>query len=290
VTRAPSLLRVLLLGAALSGCSGAANEAPVATPSMTPSGRDVAAGREVNVTYRFQVAPGAPAFEEDLHVFVHAFDQHGTQVWTADHEPATPTRQWKGAATIEYLRPLLVPRRSPTGVLEVDIGLYSPATGERVPLNGNSRGHRSYRGTLLQVRAPTGDSPAIFMDGWYEPEEASGSTWRWSRNEAEMWFRNPRQDSVLVLEMDGAVPGIAGPRHVEVRAGADLIERFDLHPGPAVRRIRMPAATLGDTDIVRIRTAVDRAQVPADRPEARSRDPRELGVRVFEAYLEPEGS
>jgi hypothetical protein len=128
------------------------------------------------------------------------------------------------------------------------------------------------------------------MAGWYDPEGEPGSTWRWSRREAEMWFRNPRRDSVLVLEIDGTLPGIEGPRSVEVRAGADLIERFDLHPGIAVRRIKMPAASLGDADVVRLRTIVDRVQVPADLPGTVSRDPRELGVRVFDAYLAPEGS
>src|SRR5262245_12648019 len=133
-------------------CSSARDDAPpVATPTVTLGSANVPLGRQVAVTYRFAVSPNAPPFAEDYVVFVHVMNESGKQMWTSDHEPPMPTRQWKPGAVIEYTQPMLVPRRGSEGHFTVEVGLYSPKSRERLPLSGDNRGRRAYRVAALDV-------------------------------------------------------------------------------------------------------------------------------------------
>lgn len=280
----------LILCAALGACSGGDAAPPVATPTVAVATPDVAAGRTVDVTYRFAVSPDAPPLKENYTVFVHVFDEKGDRVWTGDHEPPTPTREWKPGTVVEYVRPMVVPNRAKEGLISIDIGLYSPRSRERLPLSGRSNGMRSYRVASLKVTPRTGDPPAIFVEGWHEvesPEDAQGVEWHWSKREGRLWLRNPQRDAVLVLELDQPVIALPEPQQVEVRVATEVVDRFRLTSGPReIRRIKVPAALLGNKAVARFTIAVDKTFVPANVPQAASSDQRELGVRVFDAYFE----
>ena len=280
----------VMLAVAMGGCSGAAGDAtPVAVPSAVLDRETVEAGHVLDVTYRFAVSAQAPPFREDYVVFVHAYDEHGERLWTGDHQPKTPTRAWKAGEVVEYTQSMLVPRRAPAGVVRLEAGLYSPGSGARLPLEGTGSGRRSYRVGSFRVSPPVGGSTAIFMEGWYDVETdaaAPAVEWRWSRKSGELWFRNPRRDAVLVLEVDGAVPGIQEPRQLEIRVGTFVADRFELMPRLDVRRTLIPADRFGEADVARVTIAVDKPFVPAQLPDAPSADTRELGVRVFDAHLE----
>src|SRR6476661_4231114 len=100
---------LLLLFVALAGCSGKRESEPaIATPSVTFSKERVPIGSAVTVTYKFVIAPNA-SFDRDYWVFVHVLDPEGEQMWTEDHLPAVPTKQWKAGDTIEYKRTIFVP-------------------------------------------------------------------------------------------------------------------------------------------------------------------------------------
>ena len=43
-------------------------------------------------------------------MFVHFLDADRELMWTDDHEPPTPVRQWKPGATIEYTRTMFIPK------------------------------------------------------------------------------------------------------------------------------------------------------------------------------------
>ena len=77
---------MLAIAAVTAVCSRGSDSAPaVATPSLALS--DAAAiGSPMEMTYRFAVADGAPAFTEDYWVFVHFLDADGELMWTDDHE------------------------------------------------------------------------------------------------------------------------------------------------------------------------------------------------------------
>ena len=69
--------------------------------------------------------------------------------------------------------------------------------------------------------------------------------------------------------------------------GETVVDRFTLAPGAReLRRIRLPAAELGAGETVELSVVVDRTFVPAAMPALRSADSRELGIRVFRAYVD----
>jgi hypothetical protein len=77
------------------------------------------------------------------------------------------------------------------------------------------------------------------------------------------------------------------PRDVQLHVGDMLIDRFQLAAGaPEIRRIPVSADRLGGDEIVQMTLSVDRTVVPAQVPGSGSSDARELGVRVFDAFLE----
>ena len=80
-----------------------------------------------------------------------------------------------------------------------------------------------------------------------------------------------------------------GPAHCDDRARAagnfQRSSALRLRCQPAIS-----AAQLGTKDVVDIKIAVDKTFVPAVITNGASRDPRELGVRVFHAYIQPKAS
>jgi hypothetical protein len=131
----------------------------------------------------------------------------------------------------------------------------------------------------------------IFRDGWHETEvagEGSGLEWQWSKKDATLSFANPRRDVEVLLRLDQPVATFPTPQRVEVRAGSDVVDAFTLPTGQIeLRRIKLPAAQLGTANTVELTISVDKTFVPATVPALKSNDPRELGVRVFRAFVQP---
>ncbi|MBI3048337.1 MAG: hypothetical protein HYY76_08485 [Acidobacteria bacterium] len=283
----------VLLAVVAAACSRADDAPPVATPTLVLSSRDAAIGSPFEMTYRFAVAPDAPPFAEDHWVFVHFIDNNGELMWTDDHEPPTPTRQWKPGSTIEYRRTMFIPKFPYVGETQVEIGLFLLATGERLPLAGETVGQRAYRAATFNMRLQTDNLFVVFRDGWHETEvggDGTGREWQWSRKEATLAFRNPGRDVRFYLEADQ--PGVVAfhePQRVELRIGDAVIDAFFLPPtGQSdIRRIDIPASRLGAAETVEMTISVDKTFVPAEVPALKSTDPRELGVRVFRAFVQP---
>ena len=285
------ILPLMLIGGMAAACARNAEDArPVATPAVTLSRSDVAVGTPVDVTYRFAVAPDAPAFTEDYLVFVHFLDGDRERMWDDDHDPPTPTRQWAPGSTIEYTRTMFVPKFPYVGPTDIEIGLYSPSTGERLPLAGTDSGMRAYRVASFNMSLQSDDNVfVVFGDGWHEREVADdgGQEWQWLQRSGTIAFRNPKEDVVLFLDMDQPVKALDEPQRVEVRLGEAILDTFSLPAGEReLRRIRIPAAQLGSAENLQLLMTVDRTFVPASVPALRSADPRELGVRVFRVYVQ----
>jgi hypothetical protein len=287
---AARLLGCLLIAGVASACARKPDEAPpVATPTVTLDRTDVAIGSPVDVTYKFAVAPDAPAFAEDHWVFVHFLDTDGELMWTDDHQPPTPTTAWKPGSSVEYTRTTFVPKFPYTGEMRVEIGVFSRQTSERLPLDGQNAGMRSYRVAAFTVRPQSDNLFVVFRDGWYDTEvgDEGGVEWQWSRRAGTLTFRNPKRDVVLFLQVDQPAL-LKEPRQVEVRSGAMPVDTFSLQPGVReLRRINLSPQQLGEGETVELTVAVDKTFVPASVPELKSLDPRELGVRVFRAYVQP---
>jgi hypothetical protein len=276
---------------AMSCSGGADNAAPFATPSVTIDAQAAAIGSPIEMQYRFVVAPGGPAITDDYWVFVHFVDTDGELMWTDDHEPPTPVRQWKPGVPVEYARTMFIPKFPYVGQTRVEVGLFSPASGERLPMTGQTRGQRSYDVASFEMRLQSDNLFVIFRDGWHETEvagEGTGLEWQWSRQDATLSFANPKRDVEVLLQLDQPVEHFAMPQRVEVKAGADVVDSFTLPPGRTeLRRFKLSAAQLGTGSTVELTISVDRTFVPATIPALKSNDPRELGVRVFRAFVQP---
>jgi len=292
MSRIRLLFGLLLAVAGLGGsCSSAGDgAAPVATPSLV-MGEFATIGGPVEITYRFAVAADAPAFTEDHRVFVHFLDADGELMWTDDHDPPTPTSQWTPGLAVEYPRKLFVPRFPYVGLTRVEVGLVSPATGERLPLAGDTNGQRSYQVATFDLRLASENLLVVYADGWHNVETASdaeGPEWHWSMKDATLSFSNPERDVRFYLQLDQPVAALAEPQQVEVRAGAEVVDRFVLPPAQMeLRRVDIPASALGGGDTVDLTISVDQSFVPASVPALASSDSRELGVRVFRAFVQP---
>lgn len=287
-----SCVVAVLMAAVIAGCGRGGDDArPVATPSLTLSRPDAAIGSPMEMTYRFAVAPDAPAFTEDLWVFVHFVDTDGELMWTDDHQPPAPMTGWKPGSVIEYTRTMFVPKFPYVGETRIELGVYSPASGDRLPLAAETDGQRSYRVATFTMRLQSDNIFVVFRDGWHETEvgeEGSGIEWQWSKQDATLTFRNPKRDVIFYLDADAPVPAFPEAQRVEIRHGPEVVDSFTIGAGQRqLRRVAISAMQLGAAENVEMTVSIDRTFVPAAVPALRSTDPRELGVRVFRAFVQP---
>jgi hypothetical protein len=263
---------------------------PVATPSLSINRTRVPVGSPVEVTYKFVVAPNAPAITENFRVFAHFIDADREQLWAEAHEPPIPTTQWKPNQVIEYTRTMFVPIVPHEGATTVLMGLYSVATDSRLPLGGTNYGQRAYMVGTLDLLKRTEGIFVMFKDGWHAaetPPDNPAVEWQWSRKEATLSMRNPKRDVTFYLHLDQ--PGVfPEPQQVTVTLGNETVDSFVIEPKKElIRKPVITAAQLGNGDIVDLKISVDKSYVPAVITNGANRDPRELGVRVFHAYMQP---
>jgi hypothetical protein len=170
------------------------------------------------------------------------------------------------------------------------MGLYA-ARGERLKLDGEDDGQRSYRVARLELLDQTGNVYLILKDGWHPAELAENNSaveWQWTKKEATIAFRNPRRDGIFYLHADNPGSAFKEAQAVELKTGDQVLDAFTLAPGQdTIRRTRITAATLGGGDMVELKLLVDKTFVPS-LVSATSRDTRELGIRVFHLFFEPQ--
>ncbi|MGE3578898.1 MAG: hypothetical protein AB7I25_10610 [Vicinamibacterales bacterium] len=282
-------LAVVMVAVWSAACGQQADTAtPVATPTVTLARPDAVIGGPIEMTFKWAVAQDAPAFPADGWVFVHFLDADGELLWTDDHEPPGGMAAWTPGRTVEYTRTTFAPKLPYVGELMIEIGAFSRGSGQRLPLAGTTTGQRSYQAGRLNLRLQGESLLVVFKDGWHATEQAEGSTreWQWSKGTGTLAFRNPKRDATLYLEVDRP-GGMPEPQVVTVRLGDAVVDTFELKPGDSLlRRVALSAAQLGDADAVEVQIAVDRTFVPAALPGSASGDTRELGIRVFRAFVE----
>ena len=280
-------LCLVVVAVAAGGCRKSEPMPPVATPTLTLNHSKVPLGSPLEITYEFKVAPGA-AFSEDYRVFVHFKDADEELMWTDDHFPPTPTSQWKPGQTIKYMRLLFVPVYPYVGDASVDMGLYGK-DGKRLALQATDRGGHEYRVAKLQVAPQTENIYLTFKDGWHLAEMAPDNAtneWHWSKKTATLTFKNPKKNVLFYLDLDGTSKLVPEPQTVTLRIGEQVIQSFTLGNKAEVRRIAITAGQLGADDKVEVRVDVDKTFVPAVVTAGGQRDDRELGIRVFHAFVE----
>jgi len=277
--------------AALAGCSEAEDTTPpVAGAQVTLSRPKVALGSPVEVTYKFTVVPAAPGFGQ-RRVFVHFLDADEELMWTDDHDPPTPTSEWKPGQIIEYTRTMFIPSYPYVGAAKVVVGLYGPGNNERLKLSNEDRGDRSYKVVDFELLPQTENIFVIFKDGWHPAEviaEGAGRTeWQWTRKEGTIAFRNPKRDVTLVVQVDNPSAGPNTAQQVTVQIGDQVVTTIPLSATSSpVLMFPITAAQLGTADMVEMKFTADKTFVPALEASMKSGDPRELGARFFHVFIQ----
>jgi hypothetical protein len=282
---------VLAIGVAVGCRRHEAPEPGVATPSVTLQRNKVPLGSPIDIAYKFVVAPDAPPFKEDFRVFVGVVDSDGQLMWADDHYPEIPTKEWKPGQTIAYTRTVFVPIYPYVGEAEIHMGLYSMQTQKRVPLIGDDAGKRAYKVARLQLQPQTENVFTQFKEGWHPAEVAEHNAlveWQWTKKSATLAFKNPKRDAIFYLDLDNPGSAFDEPQRVTISIGDQVITSFSLMPKhQELRKIPITASQFGPGDVVELRLDVDKTFVPALLAASTNKDPRELGVRVFHAFIQP---
>jgi hypothetical protein len=288
-------MHALALAAAVVGVAGCHRDKPKAPPVATPSvklSRDRAPlGSPIDITYHFDVAADAPPFAEDYTVFVGVVDADGELMWTEDHQPPIPTRQWKPGQKVEYTRTVFVPVYPYIGEAAIRMGLYSVASKKRLTLSGEDVGQQAYKVASLQLQPQSENLFTVFKEGWHPAESAEHNAnveWQWTKKQATLAFKNPHKDCTFFLELDNPGGVFNENQQVTITVGNAVVADIAVTPQHLqLHRIPIKADQLGAADMVELRIAVDKTFVPMQVTGGASRDPRELGVRVFHAFIEP---
>ena len=284
-------MTLVLLGVT-AGCSKKVDDArPVATPSLTLSRMDAAVGSPIDVTYRFAVAADAPPFTEDYTVFVHVLDKDASL--DVDGRP----RAADADDAVE-------------GGIDHRVHAHDVRSEASVRRAGADRN----RTLLSQVRsagaAGWGEYRRAFHPGGHVQHAAAcqrplrrlprrlarcGDLGRGGRGMAVVQetghpvvSKSQARRQFYPRSRSNPWHAFTEPQKVEVRLGDAVVDSFSLPAGRReLRRISLTAAQLGSEDTVDVVVAVDKTFVPASVPKLKSLDPRELGVRVFHAFVEP---
>ena len=260
---------------------------PVATPSLTLNHDKVPIGSPVKLTYKFVVAPNA-TFNKDYWVFVHVLDPSGEQLWTEDHLPTPSTSTWKPGQTIEYTRTVFVPNYPYIGEASVRLGIYDRDTSDRLTLNAPEVSRKEYLVTKFQLQPQSENIFLIYKDGWHPTEVAAdnaASEWQWTKKTATISFKNPKKDATFYLEYDARTDLFTPPQQVALRIGDQPIATFAADSRDRkLLTFPITAAQFGTGEMSELVLDVDKTFGPG---AGGSGDPRQLGIRVFHAFVEP---
>jgi hypothetical protein len=288
--RAFALLAVLSLPLA-AGCRSKEPDAPpVATASVQLSRTKAPLGSPIDITYKFVVASDA-RLTDDLIVMLHVADSDNELLFTFDHEPPTPTSKWQPGQTIEYTRTEFIPVYPYVGDAVVEVGLYSKQNQRQPLAGGEDAGQRAYKVATLTLQPQTENVYVVFKDGWHPAEVADKNAaveWQWTKRVGTLAFKNPKKDCTFFLDVDHPAGVFPEPQVVDVTVAGQRVEQFTLAAGErALKKIPLKAAQFGSEDTVDVQIAVDKTYVPATLNVGNNKDPRELGVRVFHAFIQP---
>jgi hypothetical protein len=112
--------------------------------------------------------------------------------------------------------------------------------------------------------------------------------WQWTKKSATLAFKNPRKSAIFYLDLDNPGGVFNETQQVQVTLGDQTVDQFTLAPKqPVLRKISLSTTQLGTDDLVELHITVDKTFIPAQVNATMSKDPRELGVRVFHAFIQP---
>ena len=222
---------------------------------------------------------------------VHVVDTDEELMWTDDHNPPVPTTQWKAGQTVEYtqnrVRSHLPVRRrrrhshrvvfddrsearaaarTGHGAARLQGGDHQPAAADREPVHG------------LQGRLASGRSGRFERGGRMAVDQEGR---RRSRS------RTRRKTPCCIWSWTARARHSMAPSRCRSSWAARRSIRSPLQPDETMlRKVALPAARMGDGELTELQVSVDKTFVPVLVSNSNSKDKRELGVRVFHAFVD----
>ena len=176
-----------------------------------------------------------------------------------------------------------------------DVGLYSTEGSEAAAADRRRRsGQRAYGSRTIELLPQSENIFLIFKDGWHPPKSrrtippSSGSG---PRRTATIRSGIPSATPMFYLQLDGRPDFFAQPQQVTVAHRRQLIDTFIARQPKSeiIRKIPVTAAQLGRGRHGRAQHSMSIGRsCRRDHGAPTRRDPRELGVRVFHAFVEPQ--
>jgi hypothetical protein len=212
-------------------------------------------------------------------------DPTGEQLWNDDHLPVPATSAWQPGQTIEYTRTVFVPNYPYIGEAEIRLGMYDRESGDRLTLSAQEVSRKEYLVAKFQLQPQSENIFLIYKDGWHPVEVAAdnaASEWQWTKKTATISFKNPRKDATFYLEFDARTDLFTPPQQVTIRIGDQPLTTFAADSRDRkLLTFPIAAAQFGAGDMVDLVLDVDKTFGPT------GGDPRQLGIRVFHAFIEP---
>ncbi len=278
------LLLLCVVSAGATACRREEPPAPpVATATLTLNKDKAAIGSPLAMTYKFVVAENVD-FDDNYAVFVHVTGPDGDTLWQDDHSPAIPTTKWTAGQTIEYTRMVFVPNYPYIGDASIRIGLYSPTTSKRLPLSGADAGKQEYVVAKLSVLPQADNIYLIYRDGWHNAEVDPANPlveWQWTKKTAVLAFKNPKRDATFYVKYDARADLFNPPQQVSLTVNGQPFGSFTAEAkDPDLKTFAISAAQFGDQEMAEVSIDLDRTfNVPGDA--------RDLGIRIYHAFVEP---
>ena len=181
----------------------------------------VALGSPVEVTYKFTVAPDAPNLGPAPRVRPLPRRRRRADVDRRSRSADADRRSGRPGQTIEYTRTMFVAELSRTSArAKVVAGLYTPGNNERA--EALERGSRRSLVQGRRLRAAAADREhlrdlqgrlASRPKSW--PKARAAPSGSGPRRKRRMAFRNPKRESMLVLQVDNPVTGPNAAQQVD---------------------------------------------------------------------------
>ena len=178
------------------------------------------------------------------------------------------------------------------GRASVVLGLYAAKDGHRATLGAKDRGLKAYDVAGFEL-VPQGENVFLIYkdETWHPAEDARDNgavSWRWSRKAGVIVFRNPKRDATSPCSSTAGPTCSRSSRRRFIGIGPQVLDRFVLADKATVlRKVAIPAAAFGTAHTVELSIDAGSTFVPKNVVGSGSQDGRELGVRVFHAFVEP---
>ena len=165
---------------------------------------------------------------------MHVVDADDELMWTDDHNPPTPTTQWKPGQTVEYTRTVFVPVYPYVGEATLQMGLYSTTTQTAPDARGEDAGQRAYK--VAQDSAAAADARTCSRCSRTagirprSPSTTRRSSGSGRRSRRRSRSRIPKKDCTFYLDVDQPGGIFNENQHVTVTSTGRGRRQFDVTP------------------------------------------------------------